>query len=312
MVWQRHLQKLLRKVSAQSSSASPAADDERVTLLVGYNFDFEKTNASNGYMGHLNIHFPLNKKYSINAGLMKINYSGNGDRVEYKTDNVNLHPLGTSGGTPDTKYVSQYNKYDLSVKSNSYGAYFQLMRRIRKDYLYAHIHAELLVSQAEYAAKVTTIQSDTLNLPTVQAEIDTLKLRKTLGYDLSDKTTFYAGYFGLGLTGDFTITKTDNYLLKYFIQGTTGYTDNQLNDDPRNFRANNHEFIDKNLNYNVNPTTYDKKWFFIVSTRITAKYEGIRLNIGAEIRGVYGLAPIYIFYAGVNLDLFKIASVFKT
>lgn len=298
------------KKASSSSKSSPVSEDEKLMFLVGYNFDFEKTNASNGYMGHLNIKFPVGERFKINAGLMKINYSSNSNRDEFRTDNRKLHPLGTSGGTADTKYISQYNKYALSVKTSSYGAYFQPMYRITRD-LHVHGHFELLVSQAEFGAQASTIQSDTLDLPSLPEDVEKLKLQNTLNYDRRGKATFYAGYFGVGLTGDFVITKKDNYYLKYFIQGTTGLTNNQLNDSPKRFEANGNEFVDRDLSFNVNPE-FNEKYFFIVSTYVNASYDGIRLYVGAEIRGVYQLAPIHIFYAGVNLDLYKIASVFKS
>jgi hypothetical protein len=285
---------------------------DNLTYLNGYNFDFNSTDKTSGYLGNLNLFFMLknNKKptqWCINAGLKKINYAFSDNSVsEEAVDNIKLKPLQNVAAIGD-KYLTEYNRYTTITKINSWSAYFQLMHKITKiQNLYAHLHTELQISKVNFKTSIQTLDTITTTVTNTSA---IPALYNTLDKEYSLDKTYFGYYFGAGITGDFIILDKEPLKLRYFVQGTVGFSNiksgsakslnglqtvkDNYSDFMPNFETNNHTF-------------------HLFNTYVSNKINGLEIQIGSEIRGNFTSPPLYIFYVGLNTDLENIAKLFSS
>jgi hypothetical protein len=287
--------------------------NDNLTYLNAYNFDFNNSSASSGYMGNLNLFFAINRKsgeskWAINAGLKKINYAfADSKYTTFAKENILIRPLDNVEAVGD-KYYREFNQYTTTSKISSWSGYFQLLRRIAKDkidHLYLHTHIELQISKVDFNTEKLNIQRDTA---TVAAIEDIPVLQTGLENNFSITNTFFGYYVGVGITGDFNIIKQDNYNLRYFVQETLGYSNLQLGNSKALLTQN--EYFNNNVNFMGNFSS-DRHLFHLLNTYVSNKINGLNIMIGAEIRGVFDSPPLYIFYVGINTDLQKIGGLFK-
>ncbi len=285
---------------------------DNLTYLNAYNFDFNNSNTSSGYMGNLNLFFKLNKKdveskWAINAGLKKTNYAfTNNNYATYVEENLLINPLDQLSEVGD-KYYTEYNKYSTTSKISSWSAYFQLMYKVIKNFknIYAHAHTELQISNVDYNIEKTNIQR-VINSITTTENIPNLTPK--LEDNASIHNTYFGYYLGGGLTGDFIIIDQENYKLRYFIQETIGFSNVQSGNSKSTFTDNN--YFNNNVNYTGNFDS-SKHFFHLLNTYISNKINGLDIIVGTEIRGVFDSPPLYIFYVGINTDLQKIGDLFR-
>lgn len=290
------------------------ASENNLTFLNGFNFDFQDSKNKTGYIGNINIFFPITELIKLNTGLRKINYSSNINDLgpKYQVDLLKIKPLDeVSSGD---KYLKEYNKYSTTVKISSWSAYIQGLYKLysnesENSKVYGHVHTELLLSDVDYANQVKNLQQDTL----IATEPMTLGYRNQAESDFEQNKTYFGFYFGVGVTGDFLVLNENNYKLKFFAQVTAGFTNirqnNSENERPYVITPDpNPLYSFDNFTFNLDP---QRKTFYLLHSTFSNKFNGIEILIGSEIRGVYVRAPLYIFYVGLSTDLKKLAEVFK-
>lgn len=299
---------LILTIICSKNSFSQVSDN--LTYLNAYNFDFNSTDKTTGYLGNLNLFFNLKTpdatKYYINAGLKKIDYAfSNNNVTEDIIDNIKLKPLQNVSAIGD-KYLTQYNRYTTSTKIRTWSGYFQLLHKITQiKNLYAHFHAELQISKVNFKTSIQTLDTITSTV-TNTSSIPTLY--NTLDKEYNIDKTYFGYYFGSGITGDFLVYDAANFKLRYFVQFTAGYS----NIKPGNSRSINafQKIKDNYSDFTPNFDT-DNHFFHLFNTYVSNKVNGLDLIIGSEIRGNFISPPLYIFYVGINTDLDKIAKLFQ-
>ncbi|MFB9107884.1 hypothetical protein [Flavobacterium gyeonganense] len=277
--------------------------------------DFDFTTNKTGYTGHFNIYSPPidSSAWGYNAGIMKINYSTSDSIMLYREDYVKLKPLDPL--KIGSKYESKYNEYKNKTKISSYSIYIQSMYALTPakncNKIFAHAHAELLISNLEASTAINTIQRDTLTI----TSLDSIPQRilSTQGDNIERKSKSINGYFGLGMTFDLKCTDKS----RLFFQPTVGYTTNfpQASSVNTNGNANNYylsEIKDWNSFYLV------RSYFRYTLVQNSAPATGTtqttpsELILGTDIRGMFPrFTPFYSVYIGLNLDLAKLVDLFK-
>jgi len=284
---------------------------DNLTYLNGYNFDFNSTDKTSGYLGNLNLFFMLknNKKdtkWYINSGIKKINYAFSDNSVsEDAVDNIKFKPLQNVYAIGD-KYLTEYNRYTTTTKINTWSGYFQLLHKISKiQNLYAHLHTELQISKVNFKTSIQTL--DTLTT-TVTNTTSIPQLYNTLDKEYSLDKTYFGYYFGTGITGDFIILDEPKFKLRYFVQGTVGFSNIKAGSTKslNGFQTGKDNYSDFMPNFETNNHT-----FHLFNTYVSNKINGLDLIIGSEIRGNFTSPPLYIFYVGLNTDLENIAKLFQ-
>lgn len=273
----------------------------KLIYLNAVNFDFD--NSKVGYVAHLNFYKPALKvgELGYNAGVLKVNYTTNDSTQVYKKDNVLINPLDNL--VVGSKYVKQFNKYDIKTENSTYSVYFQPMFLFYKDYqknkFYFHLHSELLISKYVTKTKINTIQSDTITINTIDEVPSTTAL--LLNKQVSSSSSIVSGYFGIGLTGDLNFSEDSSF----FIQPTFGYTTDVPILNSRDDIYNSRYFA----------ITDKRKWngFYLVRSYFRQKLsEATELILGADVRGFLPtFTPLYSIYIGVNLKLEKLKELIK-
>lgn len=284
-----------------SNEDSDQPDDFNFVNAV--NFDFTNTSkTSANYFGQLNYFFNLRKNGIIsnwyaNTGLMKLSYySSLNKNTINRVDNVLENPLKTQVGA---NYNIFYNKYEYDVKLSSLSAYAQLLRKfpgVKYNYLFFHLHTEILITSLETNLQITNLQTETSTIP------DTIfPISQYLENNQSDIKQFVGAYFGLGLTAkpNFNL---ENTKINCFFQGTVGLSNTQLSQ----------KLIEINEN-NTKPFTNDKSSaaFFLIHSYFENNLTGVNLVIGSQIRGNFTTQPLYMFYIGLSTNLENLTNLLK-
>lgn len=276
------------------------------TYVNAISFDFGNTKSSTSYLGHLNYFFNVtkngsNSKHYLNTGLLKSNYySAEINEGSYnQVDNVLENPNDPT--SPGSTYNKEFNKYDISVKLNTFSGYFQYLYKISKiNSLFVHLHGELMISNYETNVKITTISSSQETIPST----DIIPISNYINKDNTFTKQNIGGYFGGGLTAKmkFDFGTTDSTKINYFLQGTTGISNTQLNPKLYPSSSNNLPLYEENNG---------AKPFYIIHSYFENNITGIKLIIGGHIRGNYATAPLYNFYVGINTNLDNLKKVFE-
>lgn len=267
------------------------------------NFDFGNTAENSiGYFGHINYFFNVKKKdgtsrHYLNTGLMKANYYAPeiNKGYFYQTDNVLESALSLT--QPGSPYIKEYNKYDFDVKLSSYSAYVQYLFEIFKDFnsLFFHAHMEMLITNMETSVKITTLDTIRSTLPTNEIIPVTGHLEREASYSKQN----IGAYFGVGATAKFRFGTQSP--MKYFLQGTAGFSNTQLN--PKLYQQSENEL-----------PVYEEKSgaapFFIIHSYFENDISGVNLILGGQIRGNFTTAPLYMFYIGLNTDFTELKGLF--
>lgn len=274
----------------------------QIMYLNAVNFNFD--NNKSGYAGHLNFFYTSHdagKRFGFNAGLMKINYSNNDSLYTNRLTYVKINPLDEL--TPGNKYLRQFNEYKRKSTNSSYSIYFQPLCRLNKDAVkesgidvYAHLHAELLITKFETTTTINTIQQDTIAVAAGEtAPLNTLDI---LHKELTLSKTLLNGYLGGGLTFNVKLKKDSSI----FFQPTFGFTTNYP--QPASVNGSGYYRIEGKDSWNG---------FYLIRSYYRNKLtSGTELIIGTDIRGLLPeYPPYYSVYVGVNTSLDKLAELFK-
>ncbi|MEC4049123.1 hypothetical protein OX284_006755 [Flavobacterium sp. SUN046] len=309
----KHLD-IKKDLESKDSSLKNTTEAEKasdyLSYLNAYNFDFNSTDKTSGYLGNLNLFFNIKNskatKWYINTGLKKIDYSfSNNNVTEDKIDNIKLNPLENIN-TVGNKYLTEYNRYTTSTKIKSWSGYFQLLHKITKiKNLYLHAHTEFQISKAIFKTSIQTLDTIT---NTITNSAPTPTIYNTLDNEYEIDKTYFGYYLGVGTTGDFLIVDNSDFKLRYFVQFSTGFSNIQEGNS-RSINA----FQEVKNNYSDFTPNFDsnKHFFHLLNTYVSNKINNLNLIIGTEIRGNYLSPPLYIFYVGINSDLDKIANLFQ-
>lgn len=292
------------KDSAENKSIKSVGVEEYEFIYTNaVNFDFGNTAKNSlGYFGHINYFFNVKKKsnstaHFINTGFIKANYYATeiNNGSFYQVDNIIESPLSST--EPGDTFIREYNEYNYEVKLNTYSVYIQYLWRFLKDYnsLFLHAHGEMLISNMKTSVKIknidalqSTIPEDN-SIPLSYLNRDVLYTRQKIG-----------AYFGAGATAKFNFQGVAR--LRYFFQGTAGFSNTHLN--PKLFPQNQNELPNYKEKNGAAP-------FFLIHSYFENNVSGLNLILGGQLRGNFTNAPLYMFYLGVNTDLNNLIGLFK-
>ncbi|MBV8253528.1 MAG: hypothetical protein JO154_13055 [Chitinophaga sp.] len=310
-------------VAEKIKDSQSRANGERVDIyyLNAYNFGFGQSLKSN-YLGRFNVFVKSieDSNWGLNLGFTTINYNiGDSDSTSsYFKQLVSPDPL-LDKIPAGTKYASQLSKFVTKRQNSSQSLFIQPMYRIlkvgTKFNFYAHAHLELLINKTSLTTTVNVLNVDSIVAPG-NLNVDSAFFRFQPS-NYSRSYTFLNGYFGGGITLDYSPLNN----LKIFSQFTFGGTTNY----PNTFSINDQNSVtlmppsvlniypptSGRLGPGQSEPTRDTKpntkssWFYyihgFVSYNVTSAIQGL---IGAEIRGLLpNYSPYYAVYAGVNVDL---------
>ena len=276
------------KIRAQDTMSLEENKEYEFIYTNAINFDFGNTAKNNlGYFGHINYFFNVkknkeNSKHYINTGMIKANYYASeiNDGSFNQFDNVIEGPL--SSVEPGQPYNREYNQYDYEVKLNTYSVYVQYLWKFLNNYnsLYLHAHGEMLISNMKTSVKIK-------NLDMVQSVIpeDNSIPLSYLNRDISYTKQNIGAYFGAGATAKFNFEGAAK--LKYFFQGTAGFSNTQLN--PKLYPQAQNELPMYNEKNGAAP-------FFLIHSYFENNVSGLNLILGGQMRGNFTTAPLYMFY----------------
>jgi hypothetical protein len=290
---------------------NPKTNDEKaekknkpvqITYLNAFNFDFSNTTTQSNYIGHLNIlSGNTSKKWGVNTGIMKINYSQNSTDVNeiITVENVVISPFEPL--TQNSKYLKQVNSYKTTRKNTVWSLYVQPLYRISDENndneVFAHGHLELLPSSWNSKTTVTNIKQDTaIFMPGTPAITAKTILTNTSSYTISG----VYGYFGLGMTFNLPIWENG----KFFFQPTVGITSNYPQPSSVDINSNVFPFQEKR--------SVDQ-WssFYLIRANYNHKIgESSILVVGVDVRGLFPkYSPLYAVYAGLDLSINKLVTL---
>lgn len=275
-------------------------NENRLLYLNAGTFDFLESKIN--YVGHVNLFSPNttygeDTRFGFNTGIMKLNYWMNNAptdtlQQQRRYENISLNPLKTldSGG----KYLKQSNLYSTRIKNTVYSFYVQpLIDVMEKNspnaQIYAHLHAELLVSRYEATTTVANQLTDTA----IYAGSDNgrdIALRDYLPAETTRNRTYLNGYFGAGFTFNLVPWKDGTF----FFQPTFGITTDHPYDVPLTL-----------LSGRPRPTKRIWSGFYLVRAYYSQKLSNsASLILGTDIRGLLPtFDPAYAAYAGVNISV---------
>lgn len=291
-------------INKRGLSNKPKDQPDDFKFVNAVNFDFTDTSkTSANYFGQLNYFFNLKKEdfisnFYVNTGLMKLSYySSLNKSTLYDSENVLENPLKSDAGS---NYNRLYNKYEYDVKLNSFSAYAQLFYKFpnaKYNYLFYHLHTELLITSLESNLIITNIQTES----DVISSINIFPIKPYLEKNKTDTKQFVGAYFGLGITvkPNFKLKKTK---INCFFQATTGLSNTKLSEQLTTFKKN------KTNNFE---SKKDNNGFFIIHSYFENNLTGVNLVIGTQIRGDYITQPLYMFYVGLNTNLENLADLLK-
>ncbi|MCM5528346.1 hypothetical protein [Parasegetibacter sp. NRK P23] len=281
--------------------------DAGFTYLNAFNFDFNNQSNS-GYVGHLNVYAPnieplfqssFWRKFGMNLGIMKINYSIGGDSLNSSyayTDTTKVNPLDPV--VPGTPFYRQYNKLQTVSNNVSVSFYFQptiaLVENEHLDVLF-HLHSEFFVDSWTTKNTLENIQQveDIItqdNLSLVSARIrDDNPFKASLNETVvtENKVTRLSFYYGAGVTltaqlwdgGELFVQPTFGKATRYAVPVSAN------NNAPGDGR-------DKTLTFHLTN--------FELREKITSN---LQLIAGVIVRGRFGADPTYANYFGMNIGL---------
>ncbi len=302
----------------QKTSAVKNIMEDNILLLTAADFDFSGKFKTN-YVGHLNIYAPKvfkwpcgkNKRIGINSGIMRLNYRINdtGRSSGSSLETFNITPLKSTSDT-NSKYLRQLNNYKAVVNNRSWSLYFQPMFHIAGkgetgSNIYAHLHAELVISQWTINTIRNTVAQDTLSYKDIDSNKRTNRLLTPENVESS--VTKVSGYFGAGITCELEIS--DNGL--FFFQPTFGRT-----------TVDNFILLDNGSAIPSSVTkTGDFATFYLIRAYYVQKLGEATVTVGTDIRGYLNLedgggnkipapVPQYATYIGLNIKLKSLVELF--
>lgn len=313
--------------TAKAESEDDASFHSKLTLLNGYNFDFNGKLNSN-YVGVFNVYDPARDrgkrdsdckllgmkligkdkprwKYGINAGIMKINYGLGGDQdssTYHRVENTKINALDSivAGG----KYLRQYNKYTTSYATSVWSFYAQPLITLNpagistsKTKVYAHLHTELFVSKFTRKSKRENVEQDTAVFPNpVPSSLNYISVKTNA--ETVTSTTDYHGYLGAGLTFDISLTKNSSL----FLQPTFGFTTNKPG-------------VASSANYKRDEDYEVKDWnkFYMIRASFNQRLsDATQLVVSQDIRGLFPkYSPLYATYVGLNIKVDELLKLIK-